>query len=214
MASESSPWGVSVSWRGMSWWAVLARSGWASCGSMALGAGNWFGSRTYMHSVLLLLSPCQTCTNKPNFANCLMIMLRPWIRSRRELKMKAPSSMYKILRMLKVVPELNLLGVCPMSMPFVMLSSSTLWQTTFSMLVFSISSFSDLATADITNRNSTGDRLSPCLTPLDCGIVIFLPSRLITTVKPEYNLLMMLQNSGGAPYLARSSMRRQWLAVS
>ncbi len=111
-------------------------------------------------------------------------------------------------------PELNLLGVCTMSMPFVMLSSSTLWQTTFSMLVFSISSFSDLATADITNRNSTGDRLSPCLTPLDCGIVIFLPSRLITTVKPEYNLLMMLQNSGGAPYLARSSMRRRWLAVS
>ena len=61
-----------------------------------------------------------------------------------------------------------------------------------------LSSHSD--TADIMKRKSTGERLSPCLTPLVyCCTDIFFPSTFIETCRSEYSLFITLQKVGGAP---------------
>lgn len=74
-------------------------------------AGNLPGSGTrYIHSVLLAVSLFPTCSNKPNLLNCVMMRLMPFIKSvvwEWELKMKAPSWMYRISSRLKVVPLLS-----------------------------------------------------------------------------------------------------------
>ena len=49
-----------------------------------------------MHSVLEVLPFFRMCIAMPNFLNWALMMLMPLIRSSLELKMKAPSSMYKI----------------------------------------------------------------------------------------------------------------------
>eukprot|EP00956_Cyclotella_meneghiniana_P042255 scaffold248400_cov37-Cyclotella_meneghiniana.AAC.7 len=64
------------------------------------------------------------------------------------------------------------------------------------------------------NTNRTGDRLSPCRTPLVCGIDIALPSMLMITLRLEYRRWTMLMNEGGAPYFSSSLRSTSWLAVS
>ena len=55
-----------------------------------------------MHSVFEALPLRPICIYRPNISKNLLISVTPLIRSSHELKMKAPSSRYKICKILKI----------------------------------------------------------------------------------------------------------------
>ena len=74
----------------------------------------------------------------------------------------------------------------------------------FSSLFYPYIELSDLAKADIRNRNNTGAMLSPFLTPSssDISAIDFLIFN--TTTKSEYIRSTHEQNLGGAPYCSNN----------
>eukprot|EP00956_Cyclotella_meneghiniana_P024188 scaffold48269_cov95-Cyclotella_meneghiniana.AAC.1 len=66
-----------------------------------------------MHSVLLASPFLPICISRPKAAKHFRINFSPLIRLALEPKTKAPSSMYRNTRSLKVRPDLKFLGVCP-----------------------------------------------------------------------------------------------------
>lgn len=121
--------------------------------------------------------------------------------------MKTPSSMQRISISWNLEPFLSWEAGWPMSSPFFRFSISILWHVTFLIpsCVHSISR--DLATPDMGNRKRTGERLSPCLTPLVCGTMTSSLPALIVTERREQSLPTIEHKAGGAPYLSSTSNR-------
>ena len=146
---------------------------------------------------------CPMCISSPNVLKRELISSTPLIRSDLEVKKKAPSSTYRICRILKISPCANpsLLSSCPNNWPdsFSMSSVDTLANSAcgIPLLLHSVSKAS--ANADIKNRKMTGDRLSPCLTPIVCGIDACSFPIFSTTCRSEYIRFTAARNFGGAP---------------
>ena len=110
-----------------------------------------------------MLSP--QCISRPREANVLRIIFVPVIASSLELKGKPLSSRNSVWVTWVVVPSFLVGALCPVSCPVVSWSSGVCFASTLGRpaACHFLSSISEKAV--MTNRNTTGDRLSPCLTP-------------------------------------------------
>ena len=187
--------------------------GGACTGSMARGqelkfCGSFLRSNKLrggikMHSVFEAILFRPMCISSPNVLKRELISSAPLIRSDLEVKKKAPSSTYRICRILKISPcaKPSLLSSCPNNWPdsFSMSSVDTLANSAcgIPLLLHSVSKAS--ANADIKNRKMTGDRLSPCLTPIVCGIDACSFPIFSSTCRSEYIRFTAARNFGGAP---------------
>ena len=112
-------------------------------------------------------------------------------------------------------PESKFAGRCPVSCPLSRLvSEGGLLNAAFGMPAKSHSASTVSEKAAMRNRNMTGERLSPCLTPTVWeSSALSLPIRSIT-FRLSYKRDIAFLNLGGAPYLSSTLMSSAWSAVS
>ena len=155
---------------------------------LAVGVGDGVGGRAVGCAVLLkkdavgkkissvfdFLSPFPVCISRPSSLKVSFMISHPAIMSSLVLKGKLPLSRYSMCVTAVAQDEVRLvrLVLCPVSLPVARELVSRLQWLNWILSIFAIvhlaSSIS--AKAVIRRRNMTGERLSPCLTPIVCGI--------------------------------------------
>ena len=129
----------------------------------------------YISSVLDFFSPCPVCISSPSSLKVSFIISHPVIILSLVLNGKLPSSRYSmwVTVVVSVVARLLPLMLCPVSFPFFSEFTSRLQWLKLTLSIFAIVHFASSisAKAAMISRKITGDKLSPCLTLIVCGMV-------------------------------------------